>query len=134
MQYDDGLLYAERRGYEVDEYPCSLKSFCVPVDGTCAIAINPEKLETRAEKKAALFHELGHCETGSFYNQYSPCDIRERHERRAQKWAIKQLIPEAELKAAVKRGCSEVWQLAEYFGVPDDFMLDAIKFYKDKAR
>ena len=134
MQYDDGLLYAERQGYEVDEYPCSLKSFCVPVDGTCAIAINPEKLETNAEKKAALFHELGHCETGSFYNQYSPYDIRERHERRAQKWAIRRLIPEDELNAAVHNGCSEVWQLAEYFGVPIDFMQDAIELYKNEKR
>ena len=35
-----------------------------------------------------LAHELGHCCTGSFYNQWATADCRRRHENVADKWAI----------------------------------------------
>ena len=77
-----------------------------------------------------LAHEMGHCVTGSFYNSDAACDIRKRHEIRADKWAIKQLIPQEELQEAVAAGYSEIWDLAEYFDVPEDLMRKAICWYK----
>lgn len=43
---------------------------------------------------------------------------------------LKKLIPKDELDEAVKKGCTEVWDLAEYFGVTEPFMLKAIEYYK----
>lgn len=80
-------------------------------------------------ERVHLAHELGHCETGSFYNRHSPCDVRQKHENRADKWAIKKLIPEDELKSAVKSGYTEIWELAEHFGVTDEFMEKAARYY-----
>lgn len=95
-------------------------------DGSCYIAINPLFLDDSTDEKIKLAHELGHCETGSFYNQYATQDIRRKHENRADKWAIMKLIPRDELGAAVEAGYSDVWSLADYFGVSVEFMRKAI--------
>lgn len=99
-------------------------------DGQCFVAIDPTKVTSTADEKTKLAHELGHCATGAFYNVYSPRDIRQRHENRADKWAIKTLIPEDELNAAVEHGCTELWELAEFFNVSEDLMRKAVSWYK----
>lgn len=99
------------------------------VDGSCAIGIDPWKMESIAKEKVSMGHELGHCKTDSFYNRYAKLDIRKKHENRADKWAIKRLIPPKELQEAIGDGHTEIWDLAEYFGVTEDFMRKAVCWY-----
>ncbi len=82
-----------------------------------------------ADERVCLAHELGHCETNSFYNIYSPFDIREKHERRANLWAINRLVPEKQYKSALRQGYDNIYSLAEYFGVTVSFMKKAVDFY-----
>lgn len=98
--------------------------------GRCYIGINQRMIRSGADEKTKLAHELGHCATGSFYCIYSPYDLRMRHEVRADKWAIRKLIPENELNDVVKKGCTTMWDLAEHFGVTEEFMRRAIQLYK----
>ena len=86
-------------------------------DGTCYIAMDPWWLRTLAVEKTKLAHELGHCETGSFYNRYAKLDLRQKHENRADKWAIQHLIPVEELDEAVADGYTDLPSLAEHFCV-----------------
>ncbi len=95
-------------------------------DGSCYIAINPLFLTDSVDEKMKLAHELGHCETGSFYNQYATENVRRKHENRADKWAIQKLVPKEELDAAVEAGYTDVWTLADYFDVSVEFMRKAI--------
>lgn len=101
-------------------------------NGKCFVAIDPFQIKSTADEKVKLAHELGHCETGAFYNQYAVCDIRSKHEYTANKWAIKKLIPEDELKEACKY-CTNRWELSEHFGVTEDFMQKALDYYKGTA-
>lgn len=123
--------YAEANGIDVDWFPmCMADSLSVELpDGSCCIAIDPWKIETVAKETVALGHELGHCSTGSFYNRYAKRDVVQKHENRADKWAIRELIPKEELDRAVEDGRTELWELAEYFGVTEDFMRKAICWY-----
>ncbi|MCM1233982.1 MAG: ImmA/IrrE family metallo-endopeptidase [Ruminococcus flavefaciens] len=98
-------------------------------DGDCFIAMNPWHLSTIGEEKVKLAHELGHCCTGSFYNRWAAFDIREKYENRADKWAVKHLIPENELDEAIASGCTDLWSLAEHFDVTQDFMRKAVCWY-----
>jgi len=98
-------------------------------DGECYIAIDPYKLRSTNEERVKLAHELGHCITGSFYNIYATVDHRQRHENRADKWAVKKLIPEDELQNAVSEGCTEIWDLAERFGVTEEFIKKVVCYY-----
>ena len=99
-------------------------------DGSCAIAMDPWRLPTVADETVKLAHEMGHCETGAFYNRYAARDVRQKHENRANKWAYKKLIPEDELENAVRQGYHEPWELAEYFGVTEAFLRGALEFYR----
>lgn len=106
------------------------KSICVNIGDKLFIGIDPSVLQSNADERVCLAHELGHCKTGSFYNLYSRLDIRAKHERRADKWAINILIPEKELNKAISRGCHDVCSLAEHFSVTEDFIKKALKLYR----
>ena len=56
-------------------------------------------------------------------------DSRQRHENRANKWAIQALIPVEKLDDAIAEGCTEVWELAERFQVTEDFIRRAVCLY-----
>lgn len=120
---------AKRQGIDVDYFPMrEIQALSFP-DGY--IAIDVDRIDNSAHEKAILAHELGHCETGSFYNIHSLFDLRERHEYRANKRAFNMLIDIEELKQVFASGIFELWELAEYFDVPCEFMDNALKYYKD---
>ena len=93
------------------------------------IGIDENMREGSAEHRTHLGHELGHCATGSFYNRYAACDVRQKHENRADRWMIEHMIPEADLNAAVANGHTEAWDLAELFGVTEDLVHKAYNYY-----
>ena len=122
--------YAERRNIDVDWIPMRrATSLSVPLGDGYAIALDPWKLGTIAQETVCLAHELGHCETSSFYNQYAALDVRQRHENRADKWAIRRLVPEDDLDAAMADGCDTIPALADRFGVTEPFMAKAVCWY-----
>lgn len=96
--------------------------------GKCYIGINKSHM-TKAEETVCKAHELGHCETESFYNRYSRFDLVSRNEHRADVWAIKKLIDKSDILSAFKKGITEIWSLAEYFEVTEDFMRKACVYY-----
>lgn len=123
--------YAEQRNITVDRFTLKKRealSF-MDLDGVCYVAIDPEKLRGELDEKLKLAHELGHCETGSFYNKYATCDVRRKHENRADKWAVKQFLSENDLDEAVAEGYTDFWSLAEHFDVSVDFMRKAVCWY-----
>lgn len=123
--------YAEDQGIDVDWVPLEqATSLSIPLpDGSYAIAVNPWKLDTLEQETVCLAHELGHCKTGSFYNRHAALDIRQKHENRADKWAIRQLVPEDDLDAAMADGCNTIPALADRFGVTEPFMRKAVCWY-----
>lgn len=102
----------------------------VGTDGKYYIAIDPKKVSCNADAKTKIAHELGHCATGALYHAGSTCRNVKRCENEADKWAIKKLISQDELNRAVGKGYTEVWELAELFGVTEPFMLKVISLYK----
>ena len=122
---------AEQQNIVVDHFALGKREALSLMDlsGDCFIAIDPGKLTGEADERNKLAHELGHCCTGSFYNRYSDYDCRQRHENRADKWAIRQLIPAKALDDAIALGCTELWELAEYFQVPETFLKKAVCYH-----
>lgn len=122
---------AEEENIEVDCFDLKNRDALSIMDdtGACYIAINPYKLHSTQDEREKLAHELGHCVTGSFYNVYATADRRQRHENCADKWAIKKLIPVDELEDAVAKGCTECWELAERFGVTEEFIKKSVCYY-----
>jgi hypothetical protein len=123
--------FAQQQNIEVIRYPMKENgSMSIMLeDGSCYIGIDASIQDGGSEERTHMGHELGHCLTGSFYNRYTKFDIRQRHENRADKWAISHLIPVEELDEAVAGGCSELWELAEWFGVTEQFMKKAVCYH-----
>ena len=127
--------YAESRGTGVYEYPLpETRSVSAKLGDVCFIGIDSDRLSAPEERAVCLAHEIGHCETMSFYNIHSPFDIRAKPERRADIWAIKAMIPYQSYIKAIKLGYTEIYTLAEYFGVTEDFMRKTVAYYSQKTK
>lgn len=127
------VLYdiARKQNIEVIQFPmCENGSVSTMLPGgACYIGMDKSIQDGSANERTHLSHELGHCLTGSFYNRYSDFDIRQRHENKADKWAIEQLVSEDALDEAVASGYTEIWELADRFGVTEDFMRKAVCYH-----
>lgn len=122
---------ALQKNIEIMAYPMEENgSMSIMLDnGQCFIGIDESVLDGGVEERCHIGHELGHCLTGSFYNRYTQFDIRQRHENRADKWAIREMIPVEALDEAIADGCCEIWELADRFGVTEPFIKKAICLY-----
>ncbi len=123
--------FASQKDIEVLTYPLPRNGSMSLMDekGHCYVGMDEGVLDGNVRERVHLAHELGHCATGSFYNIYAAADLRQKHENRADKWAIRRLIPVKALDDAVASGCTEIWALAERFGVTESFMRKAVCYY-----
>lgn len=123
--------FAAQQNIEVVPFPLEENgSMALQMDsGSCVIGMDDSILDGAARERVHLGHELGHCVTGSFYSIHTAIDCRQRHENKADKWAIHALVPLEELDAAIAGGCTEYWELAERFGVTEEFIRKAVCYY-----
>ena len=122
---------AEKQNIPILRYPLpenSSMSLQLP-GGAQFIGMDDGAADGGAQERVHLSHELGHCLTGSFYNIHAAADLRARHENRADKWAIRRLIPVAALDDAIASGHTDLWDLADYFGVTESFLKKALCLY-----
>ena len=132
MTLDELYQRAYSEGIEIDDIRMrELEEVCFP-EGW--IAIDSHKFDTLVELKCTLAHAIGHCETGSFYNIYSPYDIKEKCERKADRRAAEILMPLPDVRRALRRGITEPWMLAELFDVTVTFAETALAIYDEDIR
>ena len=125
MKLEELYETADKNNIDIYYYPlCHMVSISMPN----AVAIDVDNIDTTAEEKECLAHELGHCMTGSFYT-IGTMNTRGRMDARANGWAIKKLLPFSELNEAVISGIYETWDLAEYFELPESFIKTAVHYY-----
>lgn len=131
MDTEDLYHLARKENIEVISFPMAENGSMsiLREDGLCFIGMDASVQDGGIQERVHLSHELGHCITGSFYNRYAAMDCRQRHENRADKWAIEQLITVDALDEAIADGCTEVWELAERFEVTEDFVKKAVCYH-----
>lgn len=93
------------------------------------IFLDKQRLKTVPEEKSALLHEGGHYATGATHEVCSKFDLVEKHEYKADKWAVERALTADELDEAVAAGHTELWDLADYFGLTEDLMKKAVCWY-----
>ena len=72
-------------------------------DGSCYIGMDQSICDGGVQEQVHLSHELGHCLTGSFYTVDSGLCQQRRCEERADRWAIRQLIPAVQMTMDCRR-------------------------------
>lgn len=129
MRYEDLVINAESKGIRILENNCigKLKGLCVDN----MITINSD-LDTDSEKICILAEELGHYYTsyGNILDQ-SKAENR-KQERRARAWAYEKLVSLSNLINAYKQGVKNRYELADFLGVSEIFIKEAIQYYKEK--
>ena len=61
----------------------------------------------------------------------SPYECAERSEYRANRWAAENYLTEEAFRQAFQLGYTELWQLSEYFDLPESDVASALRYWKD---
>lgn len=130
MDYEQLLLEAEREGIEVEErYFNSNNIKGLYMDNV--IALN-SSIETQTEKLCVLAEELGHHYT-SVGNILDQTKLENRkQERQARAWAYNRLVGIVGLINAYRHGVRNMHELAEFLGVSEQFLKEALQYYYEK--
>lgn len=126
MGYEDLLLEAESKGLIVKEKPLPLS------DGRITgkrIAIRKD-IPTLTKKADVLAEELGHYYTtvGRIVEQNTVDDRKQ--ERRARLWAYNKRVGLSGIVDAYKAHCTNSSEMAEFLGVSENFLLEALECYR----
>ena len=128
MTYEELLNEADIAGLIVKEKP--LQSSDGRIFGN-RVAIR-KNIPTLKEKSCVLAEELGHYYT-TVGNIIDMQDIRNvKQERKARVWAYDELIGLTGLIRAFERCCQSRYEVADFLGVTEEFLSDALNYYKVK--
>ena len=128
MTADEFYEYAKNHGHQIDFLDLEeCQAMSVEINGECFIGLSTSTPASR--EKELIAHELGHCEYAGFYNQATPLNTRARIEYRARKWQFCHLVPLGELREAIRKGITTPWDLAEYFDVSEEVIVEACAYY-----
>ena len=128
MNYDALLAESDSAGLVVKEKPLKYNNGRIKM-GKVAIR---KDIPTSIEKTCILAEELGHYYTssGDILDQQ---DISNRkQERHARVWAYDLLIGLSGIVKAYRHGCSNLYEMADYLEVTEEFLRDALERYRQK--
>lgn len=119
---------------KVDVIPfigCPQPGATVRDQGYLAVFLDFSKIRSTRLLRGVCYHELGHAATGALHKVDSPYELVERSEYRANRWAAENYLTEADFKAAFQDGCTELWQLSEYFDLPERDIQKALNYWTE---
>lgn len=96
-----------------------------------AVFLDFSQIHSLRELNGVCYHELGHLGTGSLHKVSSPYETVERSEYRANRWSAEHYLPAEDFREAFAAGYTEVWQLEEYFDLPQWDILAALRYWTD---
>jgi len=94
------------------------------------IAINKSLSET--EKKCVLAEELGHYHTANGNILDQSLVSNRKLEMRGRIYAYNKLVGIMGIVKAFENGCRTLYEMAEYLEVTEEFLSDALQYYKRK--
>ena len=128
-------FYAYCKDHNVDVIPydgCPQPGATVRDAGNYAVFLDFTKIRSTKLLRGVCFHELGHVATGALHKVDSPYELVERSEYRAARWATEAYLTEDAFRAAFAEGYTELWQLSDYFDLPENCIADALSYWKER--
>lgn len=113
------------------DLPPGIRGFYAEISNKKIVLLN-KKINTQAEKRCVLLEEIGHYKTsaGNITDQ-SKVENR-KQEKEARAWAYRQAVGLSDLVQAYKSGVRNRYELSEFLNVTEDFLQDALDYYKGK--
>ena len=99
-----------------------------------AVFLDFSKILTTRLLKGVCCHELGHIATGALHKVDSPYELVERSEYRANRYMAQAFLTEDAFRDAFQAGYTELWQLAEYFDLPEQDIKNALTYWSERRQ
>ena len=127
MTYEDLLIEADCNELITKEMPLPVSKGRIKGNW---IAIKNDL--TEREKKCVMAEELGHFYTGNgdILDQSSVSNRKQELQGRV--WAYNKLIGLRGIISANQAGCKNIFETADYLGVTEEFLREAIQCYHNK--
>lgn len=97
-----------------------------------AIFLDITKLRSIKVYNGVCLHEVGHVATGALHKVDSPYETVERSEYRANRWGFENYLKVEEFKEAFAAGYTELWQLSDYFDLPEETIRKALSYWTER--
>lgn len=100
--------------------------------GQYAVFLDFSQIKSTRLLRGVCCHELAHVATGALHKVSSPYELVERSEYRANRWCAQHFLTEKDFRTAFRAGCTELWQLAEYFDLPEQDVKNALTYWSER--
>ena len=125
--------YCKRNQVDVIPYAgCPQPGATVRDQGFYAVFLDFTKIPSTRVLRGVCCHELGHAATGALHKVDSPFELVERSEYRAARWVAENYLTAEMFQEAFASGYTELWQLSEYFDLPEDCVGTALTYWKER--
>ena len=100
--------------------------------GKYAIFLDFTKLQSTRLLRGVCCHEMSHVATGALHKAGSPYELVERSEYRANRHTAQTVLTKEAFRQAFKDGCRELWELADYFELPERDIKNALTYWTER--
>ena len=128
-------FYEYCKKHQVDVIPyagCPQPGATIRDQGFYAVFLDFTKIPSTRMLRGVCCHELGHAATGALHKVDSPFELVERSEYRAARWVAENYLTAELFREAFAAGYTELWQLAEFFDLPEDCVETALTYWKER--
>lgn len=125
-------FYNYCKGNRVDVIPyfgCPQPAATIRDGQDYAVFLDFSQIRSTRLLRGICCHEMGHAATGALHKLGSPYELVERSEYRANRWIAEHYLTCHAFREAFRDGCTEPWQLAEYFDLPQQDIEKALHYW-----
>ena len=133
FELSDFYQYCTEHGVDIIPYRDAPSAGSTIRDGEdYAIFLDFTKIASTKALKGVCVHELGHAATGALHKVSSPYETVERSEYRAKRWVAVNHLSENAFREAFSAGYTDLWQLSEYFDLPELDIKNALSYWTER--
>lgn len=130
FELSDFYTYCNENDIDVIPYnSCPSEGATIRDGNEYAIFLNFGKIQSLRLLRGVCAHELGHAATGALHKVSSPFELVERSEYRSNRWMAEHFLTADSFRIAFSAGYTELWQLAEYFDLPEEDVKNALAYW-----
>lgn len=133
FELSDFYSHCKNRNIDVIPYDgCPHEGATVRDGEWYAVFLDFSKIHSMRLLRGVCYHELGHAATGALHKIDSPYETVERSEYRANRWAAETFLTESDFREAFAAGHTELWQLADFFDLPEVDIKRALIYWTER--
>lgn len=99
-----------------------------------AVFLDFSQIQSTRLLRGVCCHEQGHIATGALHKVDSPFELVERSEYRANRYVARTYLKKEDFIEAFEAGYRELWQLSEYFDLPEADIQKAYTYWAERQQ